>query len=245
MNKRRHPLVGMPTHRRDLSPIGLPGAYLMGEHYANALAEVGIASMLVPLYEDPELLRTLYERMDGLFLAGGSDMDPAYYDESPRPELGPLDPDRDRVELQLLQWAIEDDLPLLAVCRGVQILNVAAGGSLYQDIPSQLETKIEHDYGQYFKPRDHLVHDVQLQPGTRLAKLMGVHQVGVNSLHHQAIRRLGEGFRISALAPDGVIEGIESTNGHFAVGVQWHPEALTKVPPMRAIFKGFADAMAA
>jgi putative glutamine amidotransferase len=236
------PIVGIPTHSRDVPMAGLPPAYVMGQHYTSALAAVGAAAILIPLYQDAALLRTLYEQIDGLFLAGGSDVDPACYNESPHPKLGVLDVERDRVECQLLAWAFADRMPILAVCRGVQIMNVAAGGSLFQDIGSQVAGAIEHDYWQHKMPRDYLAHPVEVLGGSRLGHLLGVHDVAVNSLHHQAIREVALGFRATAWASDGVIEGIESTNCRFAVGVQWHPEALIAQEPMRGLFGGFVEA---
>lgn len=236
-------IVGIPALNRDLKPIGLPPAHLMVQHYTVALAEAGIAAFLIPLYEDETLLRALYERLDGLFLAGGSDLDPKLYGESPHPQLGEIDQVRDHGEMELIRWAFEDHLPVLAVCRGVQVLNVAAGGTLFQDINAQVPNSLDHDYGQYHAPRDHIVHEVAVLPDTRLRRAMGVGQAPVNSLHHQAIRDVAPGFRVNARATDGVIEGIESRNGQFVVGVQWHPEALVKQDPMLGIFEGFAEAI--
>lgn len=220
---------------------GLPPAYVMGQHYTAALAEVGAAAILIPLYQKLELLRVLYAQIDGLFLAGGSDVDPSYYNEVPHPRLGTIDTDRDRVEHQLLAWAFADKMPVLAVCRGVQMMNVAAGGTLYQDITSQVVNAIEHDYWRDNLPREYLAHGVDILGGSRLADLMGVAGAPVNSLHHQAIRDVAPGFRVNAWAGDGVIEGIECANCHFAVGVQWHPEALIRDGAMRGIFGGFVD----
>jgi putative glutamine amidotransferase len=177
--------------------------------------------------------------LDGLFLAGGNDMDPATYGEAPHAALGSLNRDRDRVEMMLTQWALENQLPVLAVCRGIQVLNVSAGGTLYQDITAQVRGAMQHQYHQ-LQPRNYRAHVVAVEPDSRLFRLVGAPAVRVNSLHHQAVKDVASGFRITARATDGIIEGIERRNGHFAVGVQWHPEALAEEDAaMQAIFDGF------
>jgi putative glutamine amidotransferase len=243
MYRRSHPIVGIPTHSRYVAMAGLPPAFIMGQLYTQALAQAGAAAILLPLYEDPALLRTLYEQIDGLFLAGGSDVNPALYEAEPHSRLGEVDEERDRVELQCIEWALADRLPILAICRGMQVLNVAHGGSLYQDIAAEVPHAMEHNYWQQ-QPRDYLAHPVEVLPGTRLATLLGTHHTLVNSLHHQAVRTLAAGLRPSARAADGILEALESTDpGQFVVGVQWHPEALTSDPKMLRLFTGFVDAV--
>jgi putative glutamine amidotransferase len=235
------PIIGIPTHSRDVSMAGLPPAYIMGQSYVKALAMAGGAAIMLPLYEDLSLLRRLYGLLDGLFLAGGSDLNPALYAKPPHPKLGILDHDRDRVELELIRWAFDDGLPVLAVCRGVQALNVARGGTLYQDIASEVPGAMDHYYWQQ-KPRDYLAHDISIAESTRLRAAMGVGTAMVNSLHHQSVQSVGADLRVSALAEDGVIEALEASNGHFAVGVQWHPEALVASDEaMLRLFSAFVD----
>lgn len=240
--KRRRPIIGIPTHSRYVAMAGLPPAFIMGQLYTQALARAGAAAILLPLYDDPELLRTLYDEVDGLFLAGGSDVDPALYNEAAHAKLGELDQDRDRVELQLIEWALADQLPILAICRGLQILNVARGGSLHQDIATDLPYAIEHNYWQE-QPRDYLAHDVEVMPGTRLASILGTHHTRVNSLHHQSVNALAPGLRVAAVAPDGVIEALEGNDERFLVAVQWHPEALVTDPGMVGLFSSFVAAV--
>lgn len=181
----------------------------------------GLPLVLVPgLPTDaPELLA----RLDALVLSGGVDVDPALYGAEPHPKLGPLVRERDEFELALVREALARDLPLLAICRGHQVLNVACGGTLVQDIPSVLPGAGAHD--KRGRP-DRRVHVVTLQPGTRLRAVLARDQVQVNSFHHQAIDRLGTGLHVNALAPDGLIEGVELPERRFALGVQWHPEAF-------------------
>jgi putative glutamine amidotransferase len=242
MARRRYPIVGIPTHSRHMAMSGLPPAFTMGQHYTRALALAGAAAILLPLYEDPDLLRTLYDQTDGLFLAGGSDVNPGLYRAAPHPLLGELDEERDRVELQCIAWALADRRPILAICRGMQVLNVARGGSLHQDIATELPGALEHNFS-LLQPRDYLAHPVDVLPGTRLASVLGTRHTLVNSLHHQAIRTLAPDLRPTAHAADGIIEALEGPDPeHFVLGVQWHPEALTDDPKMLRLFTSFVDA---
>src|SRR5262249_13854628 len=149
-------------------------------------------------------------------------------------------------ELTLVRWAMSDDKPVLGVCRGIQAINVAAGGTLYQDVGAQHPGAIKHDYfptpgGQH--TRSSLTHEVRVEPQTRLRQIVGGEQLAVNSMHHQGIKRLAPGLAATAFAPDGLIEGVEGRNGHFLIGVQWHPEELTDTrPDMQRLFGEFIEA---
>lgn len=240
------PVIGIAT--QTLEPIAgqLPLAWVMGQRYVRVLTSVGAVPWLIPLMPDDEpTLRAIYDRLDGVFLTGGVDMTPVNYGEQRHEKCGPTDPARDAVELRLIRWAREDNKPVLGVCRGIQVINVACGGTLYQDLQAQLTGSIKHDY---FPPtggftRSSLTHDVEVDRNSRLGRIMGVARASVNSMHHQGIKDLGDGLRSSVLAPDGVIEGIEGTNGHFMVGVQWHPEELFESQPeMRQLFDQFISA---
>lgn len=171
----------------------------------------------------PEACRATLERVDALVLTGGEDVNPARYGEAPHPRLGTLSDERDAAELTLVETARELQLPTLAICRGVQILNVALGGTLIQDIPSQVKTEIDHDPD---LPRTSRTHRVQIDTDSRLARAVGVTELDVNSVHHQAIARVAPTLRVTATAPDGVIEGVETApdDPWWCVGVQWHPE---------------------
>lgn len=238
----QRPIVGVPSHSYDRVLDGTyPPSFLMTQVYIQRLGMAGAAPIIVPLLQSDDALRAIYERLDGLFLAGGVDVDPSYYGEPPHPKLGEVNRDRDRVELALLRWALEGNLPILAVCRGIQVLNVAAGGTLYQDIEAQIPHSIRHNYHQ-IKPRNYRAHEVTVEPGSRLSTVMGTREIGVNSLHHQAVKNVAPGFHATAWAADGVIEGIEGLNGHFVVGVQWHPEALAEEDEaMQSLFDSFVD----
>ncbi len=244
----QRPTIGITTqtlHAIDGISLGLPESWVMNQRYFHVAVTAGAVPWMVPLLdEDPATLRAIYDRLDGLLIPGGVDLQPSTYGETPIPECGNLDPARDRVELQLARWAIEDGKPLLGLCRGAQIINVALGGSLYQDLAAQAPAYGKHD----FFPtagfaRDHLAHDVDLAPGSRLRELLQRDRVPVNSMHHQGIRGLAPGLLASAVAPDGLVEAVESTDGRFLLGVQWHPESMVDVdPPTARLFDALVDA---
>jgi putative glutamine amidotransferase len=182
-----------------------------------------------------------------VFLTGGVDVDPARYGEERLPVCGATDPDRDAVEILLLRHAMDRHLPVLAVCRGIQILNVSCGGTLYQDVAAQVPAALKHDY--FPTPqnpdRKYLAHDVAVKANTRLGVILGAAVVPVNSMHHQAIKDLAPGLLPNAYAPDGIIEGVEGANGRYLIGVQWHPEELAESrPEMRRLFTSFVEAAA-
>lgn len=247
MNPNRRPTIGVTTQTLqaiDGIPAGLPMSVVMNQRYYEAVAAAGGAPVLIPLLEDVDALRATYDACAGILLPGGVDMDPATYGEAPHEKLGRIDPDRDRVELQLTRWAIEDRKPLLGLCRGLQVINVATGGTLFQDLEAQLAGGIRHDYfPTYGFERDHLSHDVAVDPSSRLRSLVDLDQLPVNSMHHQGVKQLGAGLVASARASDGLIEAAEATNGHWMVGVQWHPEVFDSHDPhTRDLFRGFVDA---
>jgi putative glutamine amidotransferase len=184
----------------------------------------------------------MLEGTTGLVLTGGEDVDPVHYGMAPHERLGEVHPERDAFEIALVRAAHARRLPLLAICRGIQIANVAMGGTLVQDLPTEWARPLPHD-GDW--PRDRRVHGVRALAGSRLAAALGAESLDVNSFHHQAVARLGEGFTAVAHAPDGVIEGIEwAGNDWWMVGVQWHPEETTATtePWDRALFDAFAAA---
>ena len=240
----RRPVIGVTTqtlHSIHGIPEALPSSWVMNQRYFRAVTRVGAVPWMIPLYDDDlDTLREIYDRLDGLLVPGGVDMNPATYGEDVLPECGTLDPARDAVELQLTRWAIADAKPVLGLCRGAQVINVAAGGSLYQDVPSQVAGAIKHDYYPTMGfARDHRAHPVELAAGTRLADALGGPSPLVNSMHHQSVKRVGSGLLVSAVASDGVIEAVEGTGEGYLVGVQWHPEMFEEEP---ALFGGFIAA---
>ena len=241
----RRPVIGITTQTLEAIPDQLPMCWVMSQRYVRVLTHAGAVPWIIPLlHEDAETLRAIYDRLDGVFLPGGVDIDPGAYREERHPHCGRTDPARDWTELMLTQWAMTDRKPLLAVCRGVQVMNVAAGGTLFQDLSAQRTGALKHDYfpahGRY--SRDMIAHDVRLTSGTRLSRVLGEETISVNSMHHQGIKTLGEGLVANAYAPDGVIEGVEIATEQFMVGVQWHPEDLTDGHPvMRRLFDAFIE----
>lgn len=214
----------------------------LNEVYVDALERAGMVPLVVPPL-DPHAAEALITRVDGLVLSGGEDVDPGLYGQTPHPRAEPANPARDRSELALIRAARACRLPTLAICRGVQILNVAFGGTLIQDIPSQMAGALPHAHE---SERTARVHAVALEPGTALRRILGAERITVNSLHHQAIDRPGEGLRVCARSDDGLIEALEWDDDEWwMLGVQWHPEELDQTPEAwdRALFGGFAAAI--
>jgi putative glutamine amidotransferase len=241
------PVIGITTQTLEAVPDQLPRCWVMSQRYVQVLTTVGAIPWVIPLLEGNErALRGIYERLDGLFLPGGVDVDPAAYGEQRGPLCGRVDPARDWTELLLVRWALADRKPVLAVCRGAQLVNVAVGGSLYQDVATQHPDALKHDhYPIGGRRRDELAHEVRLAPGSRLQRLLGTESLAVNSMHHQGIARLAPGLVAVATSPDGLIEGVEMSNGHFLIGVQWHPEDLVDVDArMKRLFEAFIAAAA-
>lgn len=223
----------------------------LNEPYLLAVQEAGGLPLVITPAHGGAALRTLYELCDGLILTGGEDVAPERYGaEVVHPTVESV-PERDALEFALLEWALADDLPVLAICRGIQVLNVALGGSLYQDLPSDLPGHVGHDQTRLDPPaaRTETRHPVVVRPGSALADLLGAERLEVNSLHHQGIQRLAPGLAAVAHAPDGLVEGVEPADpGRWSclVGVQWHPEELARAGdvPSRRLFEGFVAAAA-
>lgn len=225
--------IGIEAHGTRPARLGQNRAYI------DALIRAGAAPALLPQTDDMDVLHTLFQQLDGLLLPGGEDMDPGQYGEAVHEQCGQITPERDEAELALARWAMEEAMPLLAICRGIQVVNVALGGSLYQDIAAQVPDTLKHDwYPDY--PRDRRSHPVAVTAESRLASIVGAISLQVNSMHHQAIKRLAPGLVATALAPDGVVEAVEATNHPFAVAVQWHPEELA---PEDAASQNLFDAL--
>jgi putative glutamine amidotransferase len=205
------------------------------------LAAGGLPILLLPELS-PEETVELFGECDGLLLTGGEDVAPLHYGAEPHPKLGTVDPRRDANELALIAEARARDLPILGICRGIQVCNVAFGGTLFQDLPSQRPSKIDHDPP---TPRDTRSHRIEIEEASRLGGILGTTMLEANSFHHQAVDRVGDGLVVTAHAPDGVIEGLESANPEeWIVAVQWHPEELALEPEAEDL-KLFAALIAA
>lgn len=224
-----------------------PPSFGHRQTYVDAVLSAGGAPLLLPPVQDETTLHALYARLDGVLLAGGGDIEPKHYGAEPHPRLGLLDPLRDTAELPLARWAIADGKPLLGICRGIQVINVARGGTLYQDIPAQITTELQHNLSYERQDWTYPAHTLRIAPDSRLAQVMGLVEVTTNSLHHQAVWEVGAGLRAVAWAPDGVIEALEGTSDGFVIGVQGHPEALQAAadPRWRALFVAFVRSCAA
>lgn len=202
----------------------------------------GGEAMLIPPNLDEAALRRCFSEIDGLLLSGGGDVDPRLYGEEPIAAVSGVDADRDRTEMTLARWALAAGKPIFGICRGLQLLNVVCGGSLYQDV-SQHERALKHAYYPDF-PHDYLAHEVTVANDSQLASILGAVRAEVNSLHHQACRAVAPGLRAVAWAPDGIVEALEVEGHPFAMAVQWHPEALLQRAESRALFAALIEASA-
>ena len=207
-----------------------------------AVAEAGGLPVLVPISIDDEALRGIYERLDAVLLPGGGDMRPNIYGAEAHPLTDNIDDARDHVEVNLTRWAVDDDLPVLGICRGHQVVNVALGGTLIQDVPSEIGSGILHNVT---VPRDSRPHEVNIDPSSRLASILGTTTIAVNSLHHQSVGVAAPDTCVTAYSPDGVVEALEMPQKKFVLSVQWHPEDLYRDDPaMKRLFKAFVEAAA-
>lgn len=210
--------------------------------YFEAVLEAGGLPLLIPFLESLEDIQEAIARVDGLLLTGGADVDPALYGEQPRPETKMAPQMRQRLDVPLARAVLAAGRPVLGICMGIQVLNVAAGGTLVQDIAAQTPGALQH---RRMEEADRAVHKVEIVKGSMLAEIVGGEPLGVNSTHHQAVAQVGRGFAVAARAEDGVIEAIESATGGPALGVQWHPERLRGIPRHRRLFEWLIEKAAA
>ena len=224
------PVIGItPNYVRET------GLYTLNRDYAGAVITAGGCPVLLFPSAEP---CALPDFLDAILLSGGGDIDPLLFGEDPLRQSGEISPLRDSFELPLCRLALEAGLPVFGICRGMQVMNIAAGGGIYQDIAAQTGSTLKHSQQ---APRPHGTHSVMPEENSLLAALWGRKCVTVNSFHHQAVARLGEGFAAAAHSPDGIIEAIERQGGAFALGVQWHPEAM-KTEEQSLLFSAFVQA---
>ncbi len=220
--------------------IGITRCHRIAD-YIEAVAASGAEPVVLDVEQGPQ---GLLKGLDGLMLSGGGDVDPALFGEAPHPAYSPAEEGRDAAEIGLVRAALETKTPVLAICRGVQVLNVAAGGTLVQDIPTQVRHALAHRID---KPKDFPAHQIAVSPGSKLAALLGADAsrpiVEVNSRHHQSVKAVAPGFHVTAKATDGVIEALESDDrSAFCMGVQWHPENFGADSRFRELFRGLIQA---
>ena len=232
------PLIGLTTHPSSAGASAADQAPAQAA-YVQAIAAAGGLPVIVPLELPDPSLRALFERLDGLLLSGGGDLDPSTYAMTTTARLVNVDAVRDHLELTLARWALEWGKPVLGICRGLQVLNVAAGGTLIPDIPSLRSHALMH--ADASRPAGALAHPVSVEADSYLARVGTPAALEVNSSHHQAVDRLAAGWRVSAIAPDGIIEAIEAPGHPFALAVQWHPERLGGRADAAGLFATFVQ----
>ena len=241
------PIVGLTTSELRQTDPGeqIPHAdagreeIVLGAGYIRALAAAGGAPVVMPPI-DPDAVPSFLAGLAGVCLSGGPDVDPQWYGAQRHPKLGPTEPEVDRFELAVVREAERLGMPLLAICRGAQVLNVAHGGDVIQDLADKAVGSVRHRRDE---PTDPVVwHEVDVKHGSLLARALGAERLVVNSFHHQAPGRVGDGLRVVARAPDGIVEGLEAPGAEFELGVQWHPEGFADRPEQAALFAAFVEA---
>lgn len=239
------PIVGIICRRDGFRTLPESLRYNVLQEYVRAVSSFGVAVILIPPHGQDCLLSIL-AFVDGILLAGGGDLDPASYREKSLPVTGCVDPKRDSAELFIAREAIKRDMPLLGICRGLHVINVALGGTICQDIDTLVPNPVRHMCN--WRQGERFVHPVRLSPGSKLVLLAsGKSLVLVNGSHHQCVQNIADGLIVSAVAPDGVVEALEDPNRRFVLAVQWHPECLLEHDDelSKNIISGFIDAVRA
>jgi putative glutamine amidotransferase len=239
VNQMAKPVIGVTTFHSDSRRGYL---YIsVTEAYVKAMTSAGAIPVLVPLGLPEDDLNHLLSTVDGVLFTGGGDIDPVLFGGLSHPTVHDIDPVRDQMEIHLVRQVVERGDPFFGICRGLQVINVALGGSLYTHIQDQHPNAIKHDYFPG-RPRNYHAHPVRVDEGTTLAEIIGHPLIQVNSLHHQGIDRLAAGLTPTAYAPDGITEAVELSNHPFGLAVQWHPEWLLDQEEMQALFTAFVQA---
>jgi putative glutamine amidotransferase len=233
------PIIGITTWRKKDSQ-NYPFFHL-AEAYIEALSQAGASPLLIPLGLSEDDLGNLLPRFEGIIFSGGGDISPQVYGSDHHPEIHEIDPDRDRLELSLFRLVQEKNIPFLAICRGMQLVNIALGGTLYADIADCYPGALKHDFMEKYS-RNFRAHEIKVSPNSHLEDVLGRSSLEVNSIHHQGVDRLAPGLKASAHSPDGLVEAIELPDYPFGLGVQWHPECLLEMYEMRKLFRSFVVA---
>lgn len=234
----KKPLIGLVA-----SHTAFSGQNSISEMYTQAVLRAGGIPVLLPPEIYPEDLTPLRDRLDGIILPGGGDIDPILFAGYPHPRVYGIDPVRDRIEIALARFASQTSWPLLGICRGIQVINVSFGGTLYTDIAAHYPTSLRHDCYPDL-PRDHIAHTIEVDANSLLAEICGHGDLEVNSLHHQGLQQIGGGLIVSARSSDGLVEGVELPGHPFFLGVQWHPECLPESTRHQALFSALIRAAA-
>ena len=232
------PLIGITT--RDARDSDGHPTVSIQHSYVGAILGAGGIPVPIPSILPADDLRQIYSRIDGILFSGGGDISLNYFHGSDHPRIDGIDDARDFSELALMRSAVDEGKPVLGICRGAQVMNVALGGTLYTHIPDQLKGALDHDYPGNL--RKTIVHPVNVDESSRAAEIFGETLLQVNSLHHQGLREIAPGLHAAGRAPDGLVEIVELADHPYAVAVQWHPEWLTDQPAMQRLFKSFIDA---
>ena len=241
MKRRRWPVIGITADITDARKANHEPTLFLPQRYLRAVADAGALPVILPPIAQLTAIRKVLSLLSGLVISGGNfDIHPSYYGEKPIKEMGVVKASRTEFELEITDAALRKDLPVLGLCGGEQALNVVLGGSLIQDIAAQMPAAAEHEQSE---KKSYGGHYVEIAAGTRLYNIVRCRRLEVNTSHHQAVKELGKGLIVAAVADDGIIEGIESTRHAFVLGVQWHPEVLApKRQAHRRIFSAFVAA---
>jgi len=237
------PIIGLTTRTAAVSSPDLPSVMLQ-RSYTSAIINAGGIPLLIPSEVDEGSWLELTEHLDGILFTGGGDIDVVYFDGENHPAVYGIEPARDEIELGLAKIASKDNIPFLGICRGIQVINVALGGTLYTHIPEQISNALLHDYPgeDSIQARTSLLHTVKIESDSILAKILGETNLHVNSLHHQGVKDVAPSLVISARSTDGLVEAVELPHHPFGIAVQWHPEWLTDQLAIRNLFKAFVAA---
>jgi putative glutamine amidotransferase len=233
------PLIGITTNHIHSAESGFTNT--LADAYVQAITAAGGVPVLLPAGIPTAALGDLRQQLNGILFSGGADVAPMLFGGHFHSQVYGVDPARDALEIELVHIAVQTSWPLLAICRGVQVLNVALSGTLFTHIADQLDRPLEHDNGKNH-PRDYLAHSIKIEAGSKLERILGVPEMAVNSMHHQGIEFLSPCLHPSAFSPDGLVEAVEIPEHPFAVGVQWHPECLPESVQMQALFQAFVSA---
>jgi len=237
------PLIGITTGEivNAVEPWE-PHVYGQKHRYSDAIIAAGGIPVFIPFMPETEL-KDLFRRLNGVLFAGGNDISPLLYGEQPTPQTRDVSEDRDRVECLLMEWTLTDNKPLLAICRGYQLLNVLLGGSLYQDLITEFPGASNHELTLYEKDYTHIAHILKLEPDSRIAGIANSLALEANTRHHQGVKKIGDGLRATAWSEDGLVEALEHPGRSFTLGVQCHPESLAPFSEKwAAVFGAFVEA---